>query len=307
MASKRGLGRGLDALFADQAPVIKEEKLEEVVKEMVNGSEKAEKIENNGESVVYIELHDIKPNGNQPRKAFDDEKLSELASSIIEHGIIQPIVVRKNKDVYEIVAGERRWRAARKAGLKSIPCLVREFTDEQNMLVAIIENMQREDLNPVEEAEGINQMVKKYGLTQEEVSKSLGKSRPYITNSLRLLRLPSSVQEYLTEGVLTTGHVRTLITINDEDIQLEICKKIKEEGLSVRETEKLVARITENSDKPRKTKIKDSAILKVEEELKTVLGTKVKLKEKGNKGKIEIAYFSKEELERIIELLKNAN
>lgn len=184
-AKNRGLGRGLDALFADQAPVVEPEK-EVVAEKPVEGN-----------SVIYIDINNIKPNENQPRKVFDEEKIAELSASIIEHGIIQPLVVRKNRVGYEIVAGERRWRAARKAELKEVPCLIRDFTDEENMLIAIIENMQREDLNPIEEAEGLNQMIKTYGLTQEEVSKSVSKSRPYITNALRLLKLPKKFRTSL--------------------------------------------------------------------------------------------------------------
>lgn len=165
--------------------------------------------------MVFIDINKIKPNENQPRKKFDEEKIAELAASIIEHGIIQPIVVRKSAaGSYEIVAGERRYRAARKAELKAVPCIVRELTDEQNMLLAIIENMQREDLNPLEEAQAIEKMIKNYGLTQEQVSKSLAKSRPYITNALRLLRLPERVQDMISSGTLSAGHARALVSIN---------------------------------------------------------------------------------------------
>ena len=201
-AKNRGLGRGLDALFADQTTVEKE-KAPEVKPDDAN-------------AIIYININDIKPNENQPRKSFDESKIEELANSIIEHGIIQPLVVRKNDPGYEIVAGERRWRAARRAGLKEVPCIIRDFTDEENMLVAIIENMQREDLNPVEEAEGLNQMIKTYGMTQEEVSKSVSKSRPYITNSLRLLKLPEEIRNLLAEGKISAGHARALINVSDK-------------------------------------------------------------------------------------------
>ena len=198
-AKNRGLGRGLDALFADQAPIINPES------ENKNKTTDKEGIRTEN-AIVYININDIKPNENQPRKNFDENKIAELAASITEHGIIQPLVVRRNKSGYEIVAGERRWRASRKAELKEVPCIIRDFDDEQNMLIAIIENMQREDLNPIEEAEGLNQMIKTYGMTQEEVSKSVSKSRPYITNALRLLKLPENIQSMVTEGKLTTGH-----------------------------------------------------------------------------------------------------
>lgn len=216
-AKNRGLGRGLDALFADQAPAVQPDRADRKDEE---GSPAEGR-----EAVSYIDINEIKPNENQPRKTFDEEKISELAASITEHGIIQPLVVRKRKRGYEIVAGERRWRAARKAELKEVPCLIREFTDEENMLIAIIENMQREDLNPIEEAEGLHQMIKTYGLTQEEVSKSVSKSRPYITNALRLLKLPVEIQQLVTEGKLTTGHARALIPIQDKVLQAQLCQE----------------------------------------------------------------------------------
>ena len=291
-AKNRGLGRGLDALFADQAPVMEPEK--EIIEEK----------ETEGTSVVYIDINNIKPNENQPRKVFDEEKIAELSASIIEHGIIQPLVVRKNKLGYEIVAGERRWRAARKAELKEVPCLIRDFTDEENMLIAIIENMQREDLNPIEEAEGLNQMIKTYGLTQEEVSKSVSKSRPYITNALRLLKLPKEIQNFVTEGKMTTGHARALISIEDKKLQADLCRKIIEEGLSVRKVEELAA----GAGKPKKKaakKTKSPDTLHVESELKNLYGTKVSINQKGKKGTIQLEYYSVDELNRLIELLKS--
>lgn len=291
----RGLGRGLDALFADQAPVAgpeKEEKDELPIAEKEN-------------AVVYINIHDIKPNENQPRKVFDEEKIAELADSITEHGIIQPLVVRKHNKSYEIVAGERRWRAARKAELKTVPCLIRDFTDEENMLIAIIENMQREDLNPIEEAEGLHQMIKTYGLTQEEVSKSVSKSRPYITNALRLLKLPAEIQNLVTEGKLSGGHARALITVEDKKVQAELCRKIIEEGLSVRKTEEMVSMIGKPKKKPVK-KVKSADTLHVESVLKDIYGTKVTINQKGKKGTIQLEYYSNDELNRLIELLKSA-
>ena len=294
---KGGLGRGLDALFADvpvKEPVVKENKTK-------NTAETA----NDPDSVKYIKIHDIMPNVNQPRKTFNEDKIEELAASIKEHGIIQPIVVRKHKNGYEIVAGERRWRAARKAELTQVPCLIRELDDEQNMLIAIIENMQREDLNPIEEAEGLRQMTDTFGMTQEQVSKSVGKSRPYITNSMRLLKLPDYIKDSIAEGQLSAGHGRTLITITNEDERKALWEKVISEGLSVRETEKLASQ--EQKPKKRKpaTKRKDANIARVELELKEALGTKVSILNTGNKGKIEIEYYSKDELERLLELLKS--
>lgn len=292
----RGLGRGLDALFAEQAPVAPPEKEEsaEAVKDFAQ-------TEN---TVVYININDIKPNENQPRKTFNEDKISELSASIIEHGIIQPLVVRKSRAGYEIVAGERRWRAARKAQLKEVPCLIRSFTDEENMLVAIIENMQREDLNPIEEAEGLHQMIKTYGLTQEEVSKSVSKSRPYITNALRLLKLPEEIQQLVMDGQLTTGHARALVSVTDKKLQGDLCRKIVEEGLSVRKVEELVNGVTKPKKKTAK-KVKSADILHVESELKNIYGTKVSIDKKGKKGTIQLEYYSTEELNRLIELLKS--
>lgn len=299
MAAKpktRGLGRGLDALFADQAPVTEPAREEQKAAEENAAPENA---------VVYININDIKPNENQPRKTFDEEKISELSASIIEHGIIQPLVVRKSKGGYEIVAGERRWRAARKAELKEVPCLIREFSDEENMLIAIIENMQREDLNPIEEAEGLQQMIKTYGLTQEEVSKSVSKSRPYITNALRLLKLPEGIQTLVTEGKISSGHARALIPVEDKKKQAELCKKIIEDGLSVRKIEELVAAEGKPKKKPLK-KVKSADTLHVEDVLKNIYGTKVSINQKGKKGVIQLEYYSTEELNRLIELLKSA-
>ncbi|MBR6225443.1 MAG: ParB/RepB/Spo0J family partition protein, partial [Firmicutes bacterium] len=281
---KGGLGRGLEALFADSVPVTREVKpLETASKPAKKSAEKADP----AETVQYISIHDVKPNANQPRKIFDEEKIAELAASIKENGIIQPLIVRKKGKGYEIVAGERRWRASVKAELKEVPCIVRELDDEQNMLLAIVENMQREDLNPMEEAEGLNQMIAAYGLTQEQVSKSIGKSRPYIANSLRLLKLPEEIRDLISDGSLSAGHGRTLVSVPDEARQIEIARKILKEGLSVRETEKLAAEKEEPGKKRRGRKPKDPDVARVEADLKEVLGTRVSIKRTGRKGKIE--------------------
>ena len=304
---QRGLGKGLDALFGDaevtlRAKTDKKEEYDQVKAEEAEAKVEDKEVSSGG--IAYIDINDIKPNSTQPRKIFDEEKLQELASSIEEHGLIQPIVLRKVSKGYEIVAGERRWRAARLIGIKELPCIIRELTDEENMLLAIIENMQREDLNPIEEAEGISQMIDTYGLTQEQVSKSVGKSRPYITNSLRLLKLIPEVRELLADGSISTGHAKALVSVIDEERQLSIAKKVVREGLSVRQTEKLA----KDDGKPAKRatrKTKDADVRRVEEDLKEVLGTKVTLNQKGKKGRIEIEFYSKDELERLIEMLKN--
>ena len=291
---KGGLGRGLDALFADVP--VKAPKETEVIKNREDGDEK--------DTVRYIKIHDIMPNANQPRKTFNEEKIEELAASIREHGIIQPIVVRKKSRGYEIVAGERRWRAAIKAELSQVPCLIRNLDDEQNMLIAIIENMQREDLNPIEEAEGLRQMTETFGMTQEQVSRSVGKSRPYITNSMRLLKLPEYIRESIADGRISAGHGRTLIAASDEDMRTSIWEKMIKEGLSVREAEKLAAGSPGAKKRKPASKRKNPDVARVEEDLKDIFGTKVSINAAGKKGKIEIEYYSGEELNRLIELLK---
>lgn len=293
-AKGRGLGKGLEALFNDfeisttDIQVIDQNKL-------ADGS------------VTLINVNDISPNSKQPRKNFNEEKIEELAKSIQEHGIIQPIMIRKEAEGYEIIAGERRWRAARKAGLKTVPCIIRELTEEQNMLVAIIENMQREDLNPIEEADALNQMITTFGLTQEEVSKSVGKSRPYITNALRLLKLPEEIQGMVVNDELSNGHARAIASLKDEKKQVELAKHVVREGLSVREVEKLVAKTTSEDtedSKPRpKPRAKNREIIGLEDDLKKIFGTKVSINHGRKKGKIEIEYYSKDELERVLEML----
>ncbi len=292
VSKNRGLGKGLEALFGNAEIDTKEISIEPTEDTKAQG-------------ISFVDINNIKPNENQPRKSFDEEKLEELATSIKEHGLIQPVILRKAEIGYEIVAGERRWRACRKAGLKEIPCIVKELTDEQNMLMAIIENMQREDLNPIEEAEGLNQMIVSFGMTQEQVSKSVGKSRPYITNALRLLKLPEAVKNFVSEGKLTTGHARAIAGIGDPEKQLELAKLVLEKNLSVRELEKLIKENYVQKKKNSRKKIEKSAdVIRVEEDLKQIMGTKVNLTQKGKKGKIEIEYYNKEDLERLIEMLK---
>lgn len=288
MAERKGLGKGLGALFED-----------------VNiDSTEIEGSEANKEDINFIEIDEIAPNDSQPRKTFNKEKLEELARSIKTHGVIQPIVVRKQGSHYEVVAGERRWRAARIAGLSEVPCIVRELTDEQNMLVAIIENVQREDLNPIEEARGIRAMIEDYELTQDEVAKAVSKSRPYITNALRMLKLPDAVLDMVSAGKLSAGHARAILSAKEEE-QTEIAKHVETKGLSVREAEKLSKKgLNFDRKKPGKHPTKNAAVKQIESELSSVLGTKVNLSQNGNKGKIEIEYYSREELEGLIEALR---
>jgi len=314
----RGLGKGLEALFGEievdfednEDANLSENKSDNpsgntVKREKSNDSKRATADEN---GVLSIDINDIKPNEDQPRTVFNEEKLQELADSITAHGIIQPIVLRKSGEGYEIVAGERRWRAARLAGLKKVPCIIKELTDEQNMLVAIIENMQRENLNPVEEAEGLQKMSEVYGLTQEQISKGVGKSRPYITNALRLLKLPEEVRELISADKLSAGHGRAIAGLTDSEKQIEIAKRTVNGGLSVRALEKLISDTkkpaTKKPAKAKKTS-KDPNLAEVEQSLKATLGTKVNILSDGKKGKIEIEYYSDEERERLIELLKS--
>lgn len=305
MAGKKkntGLGKGLDALFADMEPVATEPP-EPAGRKAGKSSEAEPEAASLEASVQRITIDDVKPNATQPRKNFDKEKLQDMAASIKEHGIIQPIIVRPTEKGYEIVAGERRYRAAREAGLKEVPCIVRELTDQENMLFAIVENMQREDLNPIEEAEGLHAMAHTYQLTQEEISKSVGKSRPYITNALRLLNLEPEVMDMVRQGELSAGHGRTLLGCNDSTRQLALAKRTAKEGLSVRTLEALVA--GKPLRKKARPRAKDPNVAAIEEDLKRRFGTKVTLADRGRAGKIEIEYYSKEERERLLDLLQS--
>lgn len=287
----RGLGKGLEALFNDVEITVGE------------GSGKGSVM---GDSVVSLDIHQVKPNKDQPRKQFQEDKIEELANSIKTHGVLQPILVRPSGEGFEIVAGERRWRAALKAGLKEIPSIIREVSDEQNMLVALIENMQREDLNAIEEAQGLDHLLSTYGLTQEEVSKSVGKSRSYVANALRLLKLPLSVQDKVREGALSGGHARAIAGVKSTEQQIALANRCVREGWSVREIE---AHTKEDTERPKQGKSlanrkKDQEIRAVEEELKELLGTKVTILHGSKKGKIEIEYYSREELDRLLDLFQ---
>lgn len=265
------------------------------------------KIEADEDRVLYIDINDIKPNKDQPRKTFNEEKLKDLANSIKENGVIQPLIIRKAQNGYELVAGERRWRAARIAEIKKVPCIIRNFDEKQNMIVAIIENMQRENLDPIEEALGLNEMIKRFEFTQEQVSNALGKSRAYIANSLRLLKLPEKIQNMIIEGRISAAHGRTIITIKDEKKQIEICDKIIRNGLSVRAAERLTEKIKDDA-RPERKKRKPSVnaeIAAVEDELRKIFGTKVNINGKASTGKIEIEYYSVDELNRLIDMFRS--
>lgn len=288
---KRGLGKGLSALIPDE-PLVD-------VLDM----------EVNEEKIKLIDISLIEPNAEQPRREFDEEALSELVLSIQKHGILQPIIVRKQNNGYEIVAGERRWRAAKEAGLKEVPALVKELSQVEVSQIALIENLQREDLNPVEEAMAYKNLSEKYKLTQEEISQAVGKSRPYISNVMRLLNLEDEIINMISNGNISSGHGRALLAIEDGNARIKLCQAIIEKGLSVRETEKLVKELIESKDKKnisekkKNGSNKDPIILGIEDSLRKFFGTKVVVTKGNKKGKIEIEYYNDDDLERILELL----
>ncbi|MFC7440157.1 ParB/RepB/Spo0J family partition protein [Laceyella putida] len=277
--SKR-LGRGLDALFS-QVDV----KEEDVVNE--------------------AEIQDLRPNPYQPRKNFDEDALKELMESVKQHGIVQPLVVRKSIRGYEIVAGERRFRAAKLAGLTTVPIVVRDFTDEQMMEIALVENLQREDLNPIEVAFAYQKLMNHLSITQEELAERVGKSRPHVANFLRLLQLPAEVQEDVSRGTLSMGHARTLLGVKDPDMLKKLAEKVKKEKPSVRQLEEWVQKMNQVAPKKEKPKAPatDPFIKRYEDVLQQVFSTPVRIKHGRKKGKIEIEYFSERELERLIEML----
>ncbi len=272
---KKGLGKGLGALISNEAT-------------------------EDESGIIELRINEIEPNAGQPRKYFDDEKLVQLSESIKQHGIIQPIIVKKDNNRYIIIAGERRWRAAKLAGLSKVPVLIKEFTNKQVMEVALIENLQREDLNPIEEADAFLHLMNEYDMTQEQIAETIGRSRPAIANSLRLLGLSEEVKKYIVSGDLTSGHARTLVILQDTEVQLKAAEYIIANKLSVRETENYIKKLFQN--KSEKKKVVENPDFKfVEDRLKNILGTKVKLQANNNKGKITIEYFSNDELERLLE------
>lgn len=272
---KKGLGKGLGALIA------------------------SENSEDSG--VRELKINEIEPNVNQPRKTFNDEKLLQLSESIKQHGIVQPIIVKKEDDTYRIVAGERRWRAARLAGLSSVPVIIRELSNKQVMEIALIENLQREDLNPIEEAEAYEKLISDYNMTQEDISSIVGRSRPAIANSLRLLTLTEKVKDYVINGDLTSGHARALTVIEDKQLQEKIAMQVIQNKLNVRDTEKLVKNVLLKKS-VKKANVKNEEICSIEDKLKGIFGTKVQLVSNKKRGKILIEYYSNDELERLLEL-----
>lgn len=253
--------------------------------------------------VLELNIYDVSPNKDQPRKHFDKEAIRSLAESIEKHGIIQPIVVRKKELYYEIIAGERRWRAAKESGLKEIPAIVKKTSDRKVAELALVENIQRENLNAIEQANAFKRLLDQYKLTQEEISDIVGKSRSYIANITRLLNLDEKVQALITENKLTSGHGRTILGLNKDKEQITLAETVIEKKLSVRETEALVKKLNEDVGEKLKEKSLDSVTKEIEEILRDKLGTKVQIKRAKKKGKIEIEYYSEEELERIINLI----
>lgn len=301
MAAKRGgLGKGLDSLIPKSDSVnttpVKQTVQTQVVEKVVEKVVHAEQM---------VKINDVEPNRSQPRTMFEEDALLELADSIKQFGIIQPLIVQKKENYYEIIAGERRWRAAKMAGLKEVPVIVKEYTDQEAVEIALIENIQRENLNPIEEALAYKRLLTEFNLKQDEVAERVSKSRTAVTNSMRLLKLGEKVQQMVIEDMISTGHARALLAIEDLQEQYTIAMKIFDEKLSVRETENLI-RLLKNPKQEKEKKEKEHLFVynDLEEKIKSVIGTKVHINQKAKgKGKIEIEYYSAEELERIFDML----
>lgn len=285
MASKRGLGKGIDSMIpaGDISKNSKEEK-----------------------GIILAKLNDIEPNREQPRKLFNEDRLNELAESIKQHGVVEPLIVVKREDYYEIVAGERRWRAAKIAGLREVPVVIKDYTPEQVVEIALIENLQREDLNPIEEAKAYKQLIDDYKLRQDDIAEKVSKSRTTITNALRLLKLDDRVQSMVIEECISSGHARALLAVEDKEEQYEIACKVFDEKMSVRETESFIKKLKKKDAVKDKKPLFDNQEIYAdfEEKLKQSMGTKVSINRKSNtKGKIEIEYYSEDELDRIIDII----
>ena len=310
MAGKKsGLGRGLDALFPEKTVQSKPKTVKTVKEEKkvaVDTKKFSQQETSNGERMMKISM--IEPNREQPRKKFDEDALQELSESIKQYGILQPLLVSDKKDYYEIVAGERRWRAAKMAGLKEVPVVVKEFTDQEIVEISLIENIQREDLNPVEEAMAYKRLIDEFHLKQDEIAERVSKSRTAVTNSMRLLKLDSRVQQMMVDEMISAGHARAILAISDPEQQYNAAMKVFDEKLSVRETEKLVKSIlTPTKKKPVVSNPTEDAIYEsLEEKMKGITGTRVFIhRKKNNKGKIEIEYYSRDDLDRIIDLFES--
>ena len=305
-AKKSGLGRGLDALFPEKTVQSKHQdtkKADNAVNSLIS-QDKEEK--NSG--VMMVKISKVEPNREQPRKKFDEDSLLELSESIKQYGVLQPLLVSDKKDYYEIIAGERRWRAAKLAGIKEIPIIIREFSNQETVEISLIENIQREDLNPVEEAMAYKRLIDEFHLKQDEIAERVSKSRTAVTNSLRLLKLDPRVQNMVIEEMITAGHARAILGISDPDTQEMVASKVFDHKLSVRETEELVRKILNPSKKKEKVSntAEDAVYESLEEKMKGITGTRVFIRrKKNNKGKIEIEYYSRDDLERIIDLFES--
>lgn len=285
--AKRGLGKGLDVMIPER--IIEPEAKEE-----------------NVSRETLLPIHEIEPNKTQPRKAFDEESLKELAESIKQYGVIQPLIVQKKDKYYELIAGERRWRASRLAGLKEIPVIIKDYTPQEVIEIALIENIQREDLNPIEEAYAYQRLIQEYNLKQDELAVRVSKSRVTITNSIRLLRLDERVQKMLIDNILSSGHARTLLPLEDPELQYNTACKIIDKKLSVRDTEKLVRQMLMGKQAKEPIEKDENSFIyhDLEEKLKNIIGTKVSInRRQKNRGQIEIEYYSDEDLDRIMDLL----
>lgn len=289
MASRKGLGKGLSALISEN----------------VNKNESESDKQTNANGIIKLNINDIEPNREQPRKHFDEDALDELSESIKHYGILQPLLVQKNNNYYEIIAGERRWRAAKKAGINTVPVIIKGYSTQEILEISLIENIQREDLNPIEEAQAFKKLIDDFSLKQDDIAEKVSKSRSAIANSLRLLNLDEKIQQMITDEMISSGHARALLAITNKDMQIKIANKIFDEKLSVRETEKLVKSLLKISKNNNKNEVKINPIYKsIEEKMKELLGTKVKITNKNKKGKIEIEYYSEEEFERIIDIIQ---
>ena len=293
---KKGLGKGLDSLIPDNKS-MKSVTSEKTVESKEDAAAKS--------GVQVMKINEVEPNRDQPRKNFDEDALLELSDSIKQFGVLQPLLVRKRKDYYEIIAGERRWRAAKLAGVKEVPVIEKEYTDQEILEIGLIENIQRENLNPIEEAIAYKRLLEEFNLKQDEVAERVSKSRTAVTNSMRLLKLSDKVQQMIIDDMISTGHARALLAIDDPELQYTLANKIFDEKLSVRETEKLVKEI-KNPKKPKEKKpVANSFIYQdLEEKMKSVFGTKVSIASKvKGKGKIEIEYYSDDELEHLFDMM----
>lgn len=293
---KKGLGKGLDSLIPDNKSI------KSIQPAKVSTSKKDEKAK---DGVLMMKTNEVEPNREQPRKNFDEDALLELADSIKQFGVLQPLLVRKRKDYYEIIAGERRWRAAKMAGVKEVPVIIKEYTDQEILEIGLIENIQRENLNPIEEAIAYKRLLEEFNLKQDEVAERVSKSRTAVTNSMRLLKLNDKVQQMIIDDMISTGHARALLAIDDPELQYTLANRIFDEKLSVREIEKLVKEIKNPKKQKEKKKPENEFIYRdLEEKMKDVFGTKVSIASKGKgKGKIEIEYYSDDELEHLFDMM----